>query len=89
MKAIAVNPGKANSIHLREVPTPSVGSVNANREYFEVGAKDLSQAELQYPAWLSKLLTHPVKGLANYQTLLKTLTEGKDVIKVFCEVAPL
>ena len=67
----------------------AVGSVNANREYFEAGAKDLSQAELQYPGWLSKLLTHPVKGLENYQTLLKTLTEGKDVIKVFCEVAPL
>lgn len=40
----------------------AVGSVNANREYFEVGAKDLSQAELQYPGWLAKLLTHPVKG---------------------------
>jgi threonine dehydrogenase-like Zn-dependent dehydrogenase len=65
------------------------GSVNANREYFEVGAKDLSQAELQYPGWLEKLLTHPVKGLENYQELLDTLTKGKDVIKVFCEVAPL
>jgi len=34
-------------------------------------------------------LTHPVKGLENYQELLNTLTQGKDVIKVFCEVAPL
>ena len=67
----------------------AVGSVNANREYFEMGAKDLSEAELQYPGWLSKLLTHPVKGLENYQELLDTLTRGKDVIKVFCEVAPL
>ncbi|MCI0403219.1 MAG: glucose 1-dehydrogenase [Acidobacteria bacterium] len=67
----------------------AVGSVNANREYFEAGAKDLSQAELQYPGWLAKLLTHPVKGLENYQELLDTLTKGKDVIKVFCEVAPL
>ena len=67
----------------------AVGSVNANREYFEMGAKDLSEAELQYPGWLSKLLTHPVKGLENYQELLDTLTKGKDVIKVFCEVAPL
>jgi threonine dehydrogenase-like Zn-dependent dehydrogenase len=67
----------------------AVGSVNANREHFEMGAKDLSEAELQYPGWLSKLLTHPVKGLENYKELLDTLTTGKDVIKVFCEVAPL
>ncbi len=63
------------------------GSVNANREYFELGAKDLSQAELQYPGWLSKLLTHPIGGLDNYQQMMKTLTEAKGAIKVFCEVA--
>ena len=54
-----------------------------------MGVKDLSQAELAYPGWLSKLLTHPVKGLENYEQLLKTLTEAKGAIKVFCEVAPL
>jgi len=64
-----------------------VGSVNANREYFELGAKDLSQAELAYPGWLAKLLTHPVRGLENYQELMNTLTEVKGAIKVFCEVA--
>ncbi len=63
------------------------GSVNANREYFESGAKDLSQAELQYPGWLSKLLTHPIQGLDKYQEMMKTLTEAKGAIKVFCEVA--
>jgi len=62
------------------------GSVNANREYFETGAKDLSQAELQYPGWLSKLLTHPIQGLDKYQHMMKTLTEAKGAIKVFCEV---
>lgn len=67
----------------------AVGSVNANREYFEMGAKDLSQAELQYPGWLSKLLTHPISGLDNYAQMMKTLTESKDAIKVFVEVAPL
>jgi threonine dehydrogenase-like Zn-dependent dehydrogenase len=65
------------------------GSVNANREYFELGAKDLAQAELQYPGWLSKLLTHPVKGLENFEQMMKTLTEAKGAIKVFVEVAPL
>jgi len=39
--------------------------------------------------WLGKLLTHPVKGLENYQQLMQTLTEAKGAIKVYCEVAPL
>jgi threonine dehydrogenase-like Zn-dependent dehydrogenase len=65
----------------------AVGTVNANREYFEIGAKDLSQAELQYPGWLSKLLTHPVDGLANYEKMIKLLTEEKGAIKVYVNVA--
>ncbi|MGH9509729.1 MAG: hypothetical protein ACRD2M_07325, partial [Terriglobales bacterium] len=65
------------------------GSVNASRHDFETGAADLAQAELSYPGWLRKLLTHPVKGLENYELLMKTLTETKGAIKVFCEVAPL
>jgi len=65
----------------------AVGSVNANREYFEMGVKDLSQAELQYPGWLSKLLTHPVDGLANYEKMIKLLTEEKGAIKVYVNVA--
>jgi glucose 1-dehydrogenase len=64
------------------------GTVNANREYFESGAKDLSQAELQYPGWLSKLLTHPIKGLENYEQMISTLTNGTGAIKVYVDVAP-
>jgi threonine dehydrogenase-like Zn-dependent dehydrogenase len=64
-----------------------VGTVNANREYFEQGVKDLSQAELEYPDWLKKLLTHPVKSLENYEELFEKLTTGKNVIKVYCEVS--
>lgn len=65
-----------------------VGTVNANREYFEMGVKDMAQAEAQYPGWLSRLLTHPVKGLENYEELFEKLN-AKGVIKVFCEVADL
>src|SRR5215831_2417676 len=65
------------------------GSVNANREYFETGAKDLSTAELQYPGWLQKLLTHPVKGLERYAEMIRILTESKGAIKVYCEVAAI
>jgi len=66
-----------------------VGTVNANREYFELGVRDLAQAEAEYPGWLSRLLTHPVKGLENYAELFETLTTAKGAIKVFCEVADL
>ncbi len=64
-----------------------VGTVNANREYFEMGVGDMAQAEAEYPGWLSKLLTDPVKGLENYSELFKKLTSPNGAIKVFCEVA--
>jgi len=64
-----------------------VGTVNANREYFERCVGDLSQAELQYPGWLKQLLTHPVKGLDNYQELFDKLLNARGAIKIFCEVA--
>ncbi len=66
-----------------------VGTVNANREYFEMGVKDMAQAEAEYPGWLQRLLTHPVKGLENYEELFAKLTNGNGAIKVFCEVAPV
>jgi threonine dehydrogenase-like Zn-dependent dehydrogenase len=64
-----------------------VGTVNANREYFEMGVGDMAQAEAEYPGWLSKLLTDPVKGLENYSELFSKLTSPNGAIKVFCEVA--
>jgi threonine dehydrogenase-like Zn-dependent dehydrogenase len=64
-----------------------VGTVNANREYFEMGVKDMVQAEAEYPGWLGRLLTHPVKGLENYKELLETLTTARGAIKVYCEVS--
>jgi threonine dehydrogenase-like Zn-dependent dehydrogenase len=66
-----------------------VGTVNANREYFEMGVRDMAQAEAEYPGWLGKLLTHPVKGLENYRELFETLTSAQGAIKVFCEVADM
>ena len=66
-----------------------VGTVNANREHFETGVRDMAQAEAEYPGWLGRLLTHPVKGLENYSELLDKLTTAKGAIKVFCEVAPV
>ncbi len=65
-----------------------VGTVNANREYFEAGVYDLCRAELEFPGWLSKFLTHPVNGLDNYREMMRLLTQAKDAIKVFVNVVP-
>jgi glucose 1-dehydrogenase len=67
----------------------AVGSVNASRADFEEGVRDLALAELSYPGWLKKLLTHPVRGLENYRELLGHLTSGNGVIKAYCEVNKL
>lgn len=64
-----------------------VGTVNANREYFEIGVNDFSKAEVTWPGWLSKLLTHRVVGLEKFDELLMLLTSGNNVIKAYCEVA--
>ena len=66
-----------------------VGTVNANRAYFESGVRDMTLAEALYPEWMKKLLTHPVKGLANYQQAFEYLEHAKDAIKVYYEVAEL
>ena len=42
---------------------------------------------LEFPGWLSKLLTHPVTGLENYQDMMQTLTTERGAIKVFVHVA--
>ena len=64
-----------------------VGTVNANREYFETGVQHMAMAEAQYPGWLSRLLTHPVRGLENFQQLIELLTTARGAIKVYCDVA--
>ena len=64
-----------------------VGTVNANREYFELGVRDMALAEAQYPGWLRQLLTHPVRGLERYPELLDTLTAARGAIKVYCVVS--
>ena len=64
----------------------AVGSVNANRSYFEGGVRDMALAEDRYPGWLGRLLTHPVRGLEGYGEMIRLLKEEKSAIKVFVEV---
>lgn len=63
------------------------GTVNANREYFELGVKDFAQAEAAYEGWLSKLLTHPIDGLDKYEEMMETLVHDRSALKVFVNVA--
>ncbi len=64
-----------------------VGTVNANRDYFEAGVKDMAQSVLQFGNWLSKLLTHRVSGLENFAELFRLLDGQPNSIKVYCEVS--
>ena len=64
-----------------------VGSVNASRENFETGVRDMAQAEAEYPGWLRQLLTHPVEGLDRYGELFDRLQNPNGAIKIYCEVS--
>ena len=44
-----------------------LGSVNANREHFEMGIKDLALGEVMYPGVIERILTTPIRGLENYR----------------------
>jgi glucose 1-dehydrogenase len=64
-----------------------VGSVNASLDDFRTGVDDLTKATAIYAGWLEKLLTTRVEGLENYGEMLRELTENREAIKVFVEVA--
>ncbi|HNP99410.1 MAG TPA: glucose dehydrogenase, partial [Bacteroidia bacterium] len=64
-----------------------VGTVNASREYFEMGLKDFAHAEMMWPGLTRKFLTHRVEGLENYPELYSTLFQANDLIKVYMQIA--
>lgn len=64
-----------------------VGSVNANREHFESGIKDLALGEVMFPGVLQKILTNPVSGLSNFQEMMRLLVEDNSALKVYVDVA--
>ena len=65
-----------------------LGSVNANREHFEMGIKDLALGEVTYPGVIQRILTNPVQGLDNYAEAIRLLVDDKSALKVYVEVAP-
>ena len=68
-----------------------VGTVNANREHFEMGVKDIALAEAMYPGWLSRMMTHKVEGLENFEKVFDILENGSQygAIKTYFEVADI
>ena len=62
------------------------GMVNANREHFEAGVRDIAIAQAQYPGWLSRLLTHPVEGLDRFEQALENLSRP-GVIKTYLDIS--
>jgi len=64
-----------------------LGSVNGNREHFEMGIRDLALGEMMFPGVLQKILTNPVNGLDNYQEMMRLLVEEKTALKVYVNVA--
>lgn len=68
-----------------------VGTVNANREHFEMGVKDLALCEAMYAGWLGRMLTHKVEGLENYEKVFEILNNSSQygAIKTYFEVAKI
>src|SRR5262249_42267106 len=58
-----------------------VGTVNANREYFELGVRDMALGQAMYPDWMNQLLTHPVEGLESYREAFNQLETAREAIK--------
>jgi len=67
------------------------GTVNANREHFEGGVKDLALCEAMYAGWLGRMLTHKVEGLDNYARVFEILNNagGFKAIKTYFEVSKI
>jgi threonine dehydrogenase-like Zn-dependent dehydrogenase len=64
-----------------------LGSVNANREHFEMGIRDLALGEVMFPGVLEKILTNPVHGLDQYKEMMRLLVEDNNALKVYVNVA--
>jgi hypothetical protein len=80
MRANAVQPGKAGSIHLEEVAKLSLGQLPDRR-----GGLDLIKPQAPVPGWLDPLGTTPNHGLEHDDELSPALTEDAAAIRVFVE----
>ena len=67
----------------------AVGTVNAAGEHYRAAAQDMALSEAMYPGWLSRLMTHSVRGLDNYLEAFDLLSGQEQAIKVSIEVAQM
>jgi hypothetical protein len=53
-----------------------------------MGVKDLALCEAMYAGWLSRMMTHEVKGLENYEKIFDILNNSAkyNAIKAYFEV---
>ena len=65
-----------------------VGTVNASREHFEMGVRDLALCEAMYAGWLSRMMTHKVEGLENFGEVFDILENASEykAIKTYFEI---
>ena len=64
------------------------GTVNAGKEHFAAGVKDLALCEAMYPNWLDKMLTHPIDGIENFRQMFDILQNGAPkMVKTFCKIS--
>jgi glucose 1-dehydrogenase len=66
-----------------------VGTVNAAREHFELGVRDLALGEAMYRGWLKRIMTHKVEGLENFAQVFDILNNSAkyNSIKAYFEVS--
>ena len=63
-----------------------LGTVNANRQHFAAGIRDLATCVTQYPGWLERLLTHRVAGLENHERVLKLFQASEGAVTSYQSV---
>lgn len=68
-----------------------VGTVNAGREHFEMGVKDMALCEAMYPGWLKRLMTHKIEGFERFAEAFEILNNPKKykAIKTYFDLSDL
>lgn len=64
------------------------GSVNAGREHFAEGVRDMTQCQSMFPGWLESMLTNPIQGIENFHQMFDLLNNGAPgMVKTFCQIS--
>ncbi|WMJ73721.1 glucose 1-dehydrogenase [Cytophagaceae bacterium ABcell3] len=63
------------------------GTVNSNREHFEMAKKDIGYSKDKFPGWLEKIITHEFSSIEKYEEAMDILMNAsqKQAIKVILD----